>query len=119
MEREYTVLTPIKQGKPMSKEEREGVAAFPGQAKPTHEGELVSEGVVTLSEEDAAPLLEAGAIRPASYEGSGPFHDPDVVGYEGAARRDAAQNDADPNSPEVEAEEQAKPTGRQSSTAGK
>lgn len=81
-ESEYTVRYPIKVvGDEIPKDERP--QALPGQRQRTHEHKVVSGGTVTLSDEDAAPLLEAGAIVPA---GADPAlsHDPEIVGYEGA-----------------------------------
>lgn len=79
---EYTVRYPIKVvGDEIPKDERP--QALPGQRQRTHENKVVSSGTVTLSDEDAAPLLEAGAIVPAGADPS-LSHDPEVVGYEGA-----------------------------------
>lgn len=85
-ESEYTVLSPIKVvGEEIPKEERP--VALKGQRQRTHDSKVVSDGTVTLSDEDAAPLLSAGAIVPAGADVSR-SHDPEIVGYEGAGGAD-------------------------------
>jgi hypothetical protein len=116
MTRDYQVISPIKMGKEMREEDRP--AALPGQGKPTHTGELVTTGTVNLTDEEAAPLLEAGAIQLTSIDPAS-AHDPEVVGYAGSERRNAALAGEDPNSPDTETKEKAKSTRRQSSTGGK
>ena len=88
---EYAVLSPIKVvGDEIPKDQRP--APLKGQPQRTHESKVVDSGTITLSEEDAAPLLEAGAVRLASAEGR-LSHDPAAVGFEGQAAREAAQQE--------------------------
>ena len=102
MTNEYAVLSPIKVvGDEIPKDQRP--AALKGQPQRTHESRVVDSGTVMLSDAEAAPLLEAGAIRLASAA-VGVAHDPEAVGFEGQAAREAAQQQAPAAEPSAPAD---------------
>lgn len=107
---EYTVLSPIKVGREYAEEDRP--AAIAGRSRPKYYGEIVREGTIELSEEEATPLLEAKVILPADADLPLQSHDPELVGYEGEAARDKFLEEGLAEEPEPRATEQAKERAR-------